>query len=112
MEGTLESGTISISPGEIGSDKIGFTDDKFRGTVVLKGNRAYIFYINSLHEGEGNAQRFIRGLADMGYEVRVVRPNATMRHICSKIGLKKQMESVREFYCGEVIEVWGMENSL
>jgi len=68
MEGTLEDGSIAISPGEEGSYKIGFHDDLFRGTVVIKGDRAYIFYIQSVNEGEGNTQKFIEGLIERGYE--------------------------------------------
>jgi len=47
MEGTLEDGSIAISPGEEGSYKIGFHDDLFRGTVVIRAIE-HIFSIFSL----------------------------------------------------------------
>lgn len=76
-----------------------FPKGKFRGQIVYEYAIAHgveydrvlwINYIESLEPGNGNTQEAIKKLLREHYDVRIVLPNDTMKHIAKKFGLIKK----------------------
>lgn len=85
---------------------LGFTENLFSGYLLKDGNTISICHIVSFYPKEGNVTRFIKGLLNEGYDVRVVMPVAeSMEHICFRLGFKKTKEFSHEY--GDIlVDVW------
>lgn len=76
---------------ELGTERaqeFGLTEDKFdMGTYLWKtGNRIYVSFIHSKHEGRGNLRKLFKTIIAKGHEIAVPTPSARMRMICMKNG--------------------------
>jgi hypothetical protein len=85
-----------------------FPEGKFSGQVIIEktcihgvecNKVIWITCIRSLDEGQGNTTRAIRELLKHRYDVRIVLPNDTMKHIAKKFGMVEKFgQSCAPYY--------------
>lgn len=73
---------------------LGFTDDKFYGTLDINrtSREILIIYIESKDKRKGNVRKFYEELRKNGWEVVVTRPCDAMNFLCRKLGYESSWE--------------------
>lgn len=90
LRDTIPDGDIP-SGSEVGI-LLGFTDEKFSGTLVKKGTRIVIQMIESKEKRKNNTRRFFLHLLSLGFELEITRPRDEMNHLCRTLGFKPSWE--------------------
>ena len=75
-----------IPSGSEAGNLLGFTDEKFSGTLVKKGKRIIIQMIESREKRKNNTRTFFLHLLSLGFTLDVTRPIDDMSKLCRSLG--------------------------
>jgi hypothetical protein len=95
-----------IETGTPEGDVLEFTEALFSGWLELfDDHRLYLHFIISRQKIKGNIQRLLARWIQDGYDVRIVKPRAIMKHIIEKLGFELAYECLPAHY-DDKVEVW------
>lgn len=108
---------MNVETGTPLAEALGFKDKLFNGWLEVREHSGggkqiiYVGYINSRHEGLGNARTLFRRWINLGFDVRIVKPCDRMKKIIERMGFEEGWEDCIKYYKNDgQIEVWRRYN--